>query len=355
MSSARHARLPLAAGNSSESSRSSNPNRNNALYDFGNFRIDESNQRLIHKQHIVAIQPRTFETLIALIKLTLVRGKDGLITKDELMREVWHDASVEEGNLPDAISNLRTALGDDPRKPTYIATAHRKGYRFLADITVSERETGEPEQAEQTERYQAAISELMASADVAKRDAQQHKTLLADELVKRRDYERTIAELTSANDSATRELARHETARAKFKRWAVLGAGCAALAAVGAFVSGRALLPGTSRSTSARLSLPLLDIKEPASFSISRDGGQIVFSALSAQGRRFLYVRSMTADSPVRIDGTEGGVQPFWSPDGGQIGFFADDKLKTIDRDGAFRRCYGGHRAPEGEAGILRM
>ena len=348
MSSVRESRPQLPLGKVSESSRSSKSNGTKGLYDFGNFRIDESEQRLISKQHVIPIQPKTLDTLVALVKLTLEKGKDALITKDELMNLVWPDASVEEGNLADAISNLRFALHDDPQRPKYIATAHKRGYRFLAEITVSER-MDNAETAQPISVYEEKLAEAISSANLAKEEAEQHKKSSAYERARANEYERRIEELAAAHDEASREIEQHKTTRIKTKRWIFVGAGFATLTLLVAFLTGRSVSHPASRSVApARLSLPLPNLKDPSSFAISRDRSLIAFSATSMEGARCLYMRAMAGDSLVRIEGTEGGLNPFWSPDARQIGFFADDKLKTIDRDGGVPRVLWRASRPGG-------
>jgi Tol biopolymer transport system component len=66
---------------------------------------------------------------------------------------------------------------------------------------------------------------------------------------------------------------------------------------------------------------------------ISPDGRYIVFSAYSSGGTQ-LYLRSLDSTSSRVLQGTEGGMFPFWSPDSRSIAFFTDDKLKRIDVSG---------------------
>jgi Tol biopolymer transport system component/tRNA A-37 threonylcarbamoyl transferase component Bud32 len=66
---------------------------------------------------------------------------------------------------------------------------------------------------------------------------------------------------------------------------------------------------------------------------ISPDGTHIVFSA-HAQGKQQLFLRSMDNLTPQPIPGTDDATFPFWSPDSGSIGFFADAKLKRMDIGG---------------------
>ncbi len=67
--------------------------------------------------------------------------------------------------------------------------------------------------------------------------------------------------------------------------------------------------------------------------AISPDGRFVVFSGRRG-GATALWLRSLTSDDAWQLPGTEGGISPFWSPDSGSIGFFADRKLKRLDLNG---------------------
>ena len=58
-----------------------------------------------------------------------------LITKDELLADVWGIRDVSDGRVTRVIRVLRVALGDDSREPTYIETIPKRGYRFVASVT----------------------------------------------------------------------------------------------------------------------------------------------------------------------------------------------------------------------------
>jgi hypothetical protein len=55
-----------------------------------------------------------------------------LVTKNALLDAVWGHRFVTESVLKSAISEVRAALGDDPKAPRYIETVSRRGYRFIA-------------------------------------------------------------------------------------------------------------------------------------------------------------------------------------------------------------------------------
>ena len=86
-----------------------------------------------------------------------------------------------------------------------------------------------------------------------------------------------------------------------------------------------------------------------ASLAVSPDGSKVVFAGTSG-GQSMLWLRSL--DSPVArpLAGTERGSQPFWSPDGRAIGFFADAKLKRLDLVGGSPRTLAPGGVPLGGA-----
>jgi serine/threonine protein kinase len=68
----------------------------------------------------------------------------------------------------------------------------------------------------------------------------------------------------------------------------------------------------------------------PVSFAISPDGRRLVFSAFN-EGKTQLWLRPLDSLAAQPLAGTDGANYPFWSPDSGSVGFFADSKLKRID------------------------
>ena len=103
------------------------------LYEFGPFRLDPAERQLLREGEPVALAPKAFDLLLA-----LVRRSGHLLAKDELIKEVWPDQFVEEGNLPLNISTLRKVLGEGSDGRQYIETVPRHGYRFVADVRESQ-------------------------------------------------------------------------------------------------------------------------------------------------------------------------------------------------------------------------
>jgi len=104
------------------------------LYEFGKFRCDPREHLLLCDGKPVSLSPKSFDILLALI-----RSNGRLLTKDELMRQVWPDSFVEEANLTVNISALRKVLGETPGGQQYIETVPKRGYRFIAPVTREEQ------------------------------------------------------------------------------------------------------------------------------------------------------------------------------------------------------------------------
>src|SRR4051812_43225169 len=100
------------------------------FYDFGPFRVDATQRVLLREGKPVALAPKAFEMLLA-----LVENSGRVMGKDELLRTVWRDSYVEEANLSNNVFLLRKVLGEDKDGRRFIETVPRRGYRFVADIT----------------------------------------------------------------------------------------------------------------------------------------------------------------------------------------------------------------------------
>jgi len=102
---------------------------NNDVYEFGPFRLEVAERRLLREGSIVALTTKVFDLLLA-----LVRSAGRLQTREELIGTLWPDTIVEEHGLTSRISALRKALGDEGEVPCYIETVRGHGYRFVAPL-----------------------------------------------------------------------------------------------------------------------------------------------------------------------------------------------------------------------------
>ncbi len=101
-------------------------------FSFDRFQLDLATGRLIGQSGPVPLTPK------ALAVLEYLAERPGrLVSKEELHRELWPGVFLGDGALKVCVSEIRRALGDDPRKPRIIETAHRRGYRFIAEVLAS--------------------------------------------------------------------------------------------------------------------------------------------------------------------------------------------------------------------------
>jgi DNA-binding winged helix-turn-helix (wHTH) protein/Tol biopolymer transport system component len=237
-------------------------------------------------ENLVVVPSKAFDILIY-----LAARPDRTIPKDELISAVWKDMFVSEDSLVHSMSVLRRALGDDSAHPQLIITVPRRGYRLKGPV----RSVPEP---------RGDTSPIVSdSLDVAKA-----VDLSSQSLIRRVRWEDP-------------------------KAWAL-----ALLSALVLLLLARQFMPlgplpggGTVIFTQAAP-----DGSPLASGGIlSLDSRYMVFVAhdrASAQPR--LYLKQMNSAELRPLPGTEGAFDPFWSPAGDMIGFFANGELKTVDLRG---------------------
>ena len=214
----------------------------------------------------VPLPPRALGVLAA-----LVAQPGAVVSKQHLMDAVWKDAFVTEASLLEAVRVLRDALNDDRLNPTYIQTVHRRGYRFIAP--------------------------LQAPSD---------------------------AVLTA---SSSIEIAEH------WRPLIVTGV-AATLATIGialVFAVYGQRSPDPRPTMRFTIELPEDTVIDPlrGSIAVSADGTRMLYVALHS-GRPRLFLRTADRDTPQLVDGSDGAADPFFSPDGEWIGFFAHGSLKKL-------------------------
>jgi DNA-binding winged helix-turn-helix (wHTH) protein len=99
------------------------------VYEFDVFRVDAEREMLLRGGDPVPLPPKAFQVL-----LVLIRNSQEVVTKDDLMKEVWPDTFVEEANLSRNIFLLRKALGESPQDHRYVLTVPGRGYRFAERV-----------------------------------------------------------------------------------------------------------------------------------------------------------------------------------------------------------------------------
>jgi DNA-binding winged helix-turn-helix (wHTH) protein len=99
------------------------------LYTFGPFLLDTSECLLALEGKPVPLAPKAFEALVI-----LVENAGHLIDKDDLMKRLWPDSFVEEGNVAKHVSLLRKVLSEATNGREYIETVPKHGYRFVVEV-----------------------------------------------------------------------------------------------------------------------------------------------------------------------------------------------------------------------------
>ncbi len=109
----------------------------NPLYKFGTCQLDTSRRILLRDGQSVTLTPKGFDLLLLLLK-----NRERVLSKEELMTRLWPDTFVDEANLSQNLFLLRKALGESAQEQRYIVTVRGTGYRFAADIQELPEETG---------------------------------------------------------------------------------------------------------------------------------------------------------------------------------------------------------------------
>jgi eukaryotic-like serine/threonine-protein kinase len=99
------------------------------IFQFGKFQIDPWARTLRREEELVALSRRAFDVL-----LYLVQNPGRVVTRDELLKNVWAETFVDENSLEQSISALRRALEEKPRDNSYIVTLPGRGYQFVSPV-----------------------------------------------------------------------------------------------------------------------------------------------------------------------------------------------------------------------------
>jgi eukaryotic-like serine/threonine-protein kinase len=270
---------------------------------FGKFELDPRTGELRTNGYQISLQEKPFRILIALLE-----RPGELVTREELTKRLWPaDTFVEfDLSLNKAVNRLREVLEDSAEQPRFIETLPRRGYRFIAPLDRKLSQRGD-----QDGWPQVATSVPLPTSE---------RTQLR--------FSRSVLLLLAA-------------------------AGLILLFTGAFFIHRERDLapPGVIRFPV----FPPEKLSFRTKFALSPDGRRLAFVAggpvaFNAEDEKtLLWIRPIDALSAQPLSGTEGAFDPFWAPDGEQIGFFANGELKKI-------RASGGPpetvcRAPDGKGG----
>ncbi len=145
------------------------------IWIFGQHELDEETWQLRRRGRRIRIEPKVFDVL-----LHLVRHRERVVSKQELLDTLWPGEAVSDSVLPRCIAAARRALRDDRSRQKLIQTVHGRGYRFVADATGREAATTaaplDPEARERTPSdesrgfvgRESAMARLQGALDLAK-------------------------------------------------------------------------------------------------------------------------------------------------------------------------------------------
>ena len=267
-------------------------------YTFGPYLLDVPSRALLRDGESLALTSKVFDTLLA-----LVRNRDRVVSKEELLQQVWPDAFVSEDSLTQSVSVLRRTLGDRSGQPQFIATVPRRGYRFVA--------AAEPVvTSDEPMETRPAIVDTPAETIAIQQEERSRR--LPPVTISRRPFQR---------------------------RWAAAAGVVVAVAATIVLTvrTGTTVPRGVVPTGSIRFILdPPKDSALASGAALSPDGRYLTFVAREqGSGRPKLWVRSLESPDLRALPGTEGAFRPFWAPTSDAVGFFAGGRLKHIRVDGS--------------------
>src|SRR5882672_6117817 len=109
---------------------------------FGDCVLDPERRELSRGGAAVHIEPQVFDLL-----LHLIRNRDHVVSKDDLLSAVWQGRIVSESTLSTRINAARSAIGDSGERQQLIRTVARKGLRFVGAVTQESIEPKKPDDA----------------------------------------------------------------------------------------------------------------------------------------------------------------------------------------------------------------
>jgi pimeloyl-ACP methyl ester carboxylesterase/DNA-binding winged helix-turn-helix (wHTH) protein len=99
------------------------------LFRFRDYALDTDRHELMCRGSLVPVEPQVFDLL-----LYLIRNRERVVTKDDLIDSVWGGRIVSESTLTSRINAARKAIGDSGAEQALIRTVARKGLRFVGDV-----------------------------------------------------------------------------------------------------------------------------------------------------------------------------------------------------------------------------
>src|SRR3984893_17545887 len=126
----------------------------NLLYIFEKYALDPGRRELRCGADAIAMEPQAFDLLVYLI-----RHREHVVSRDEMIDQVWGGRIVSESALSTRINAVRSAIGDSGTEQRLIKTLPRKGIRFVGEVR-EERKPFEATSASSLERHAVEIIDV---------------------------------------------------------------------------------------------------------------------------------------------------------------------------------------------------
>ena len=245
-----------------------------APFRVGDWTAEPMANQLLREDEVCRVEPKVMEVLAC-----MAASPGETVTKDEFMAEVWTGTIVTDDVLARCISELRKALGDKARSPSYVETIRKRGYRLIAPVE----------------------TDVEVPADGA-----------------------TPAAFAAPPGIDLRRPELPTRTRPTVVLW---GLALAAAVAVGAVVAYRAGVSGVRPLATTPLTSYPGDERDPA---LSPDGSRVAFAwngegaGDDGEGRQFdIYVQDATGGAtPMRLTSHPADERsPAWSPDGRRVAY----------------------------------
>ena len=323
--------------------------RDRSVYEFGDVRVDLGRMAAVRGGSLIPLEPKAFDVLVHLIE-----HRDRLVTKDELLDAVWAGTFVTPNVLSRAVAQIRKALGEETHDVRYIETLPKRGYRFIAPVTVIVPE---------------GLEAHTGDREAGPASLQPPSVTPGSPATRRRPFAWAALALLGLSTAAAAGMylkaARPDAAPSDIQlRRLTNRRGYSGMPALSP--DGRAVVYASDATGSLELYHVNL-VEGSAELPLTNDRGQNIQPAWSPDGQWIAFhsrrrggVWIVPATGGVSQQLTDFGSDPAWSPDSMTIAFTSDagglaaqSTLWTIRRDGGNRRQLtqvgapvGGHRAP---------
>ena len=284
---------------------------NKRFYNFGGFRLDTHNQRLLRDGEAITLSLKQFELLLA-----LVENAGDVVSKDQIFERVWQDVAVADETLTRNISWLRQKLGNGE----FIETVPKRGYRFAADVTTGDQ----PEIfVEETTLTRVRVEETLTLREEEKRRKGEEE--IGKDILPANSYQGLQPQHSNLQKSFSPSPFLHFSS----SQWLAVALAVIAAASIGFIVYQNYFARTDVKLNFAANVKPFSGVRgREDTPAFSPDGKQLAFSWNGGDREKSdIYVQIIGAGEPVRLTDTEVHEQyPTFSPDGTHIAFVRDYK-----------------------------